>query len=338
MSLLSFMTESELATELSSRNGLIPVSIDSSRPEVAWLDLDGYHCYEGFFRQSLASYTALCKAPPAGFRTSLDALAHSGTKRGMQEGIQQGMRPTGFIFHAGRCGSTLLARVLARSRANLVLSEAAPHNQIWRALPRHDSAAIEVYRNLILAMGRRRLESYRAHIIKFTSFNIVQFRFIRAAFPGVPALFLFRDPAAMLESYRRNAPSWMGTDVGVGAFRNEPEAAIEAFFNVAASVADANFRCLDYASLNEDILPCILKFVGAEPFDNRDLRAMRSEFRWDAKSGSSPRLFNRAGRTPDGTAPAALQALYRQLLQRAAADWERDRSAAFCLQRKPSQQ
>jgi hypothetical protein len=185
-------------------------------------------------------------------------------------------------------------------------------------------------------MGRRRLDSYRAHIIKFTSFNIVQFGYIRAAFPGVPALFLFRDPAAVLESYCRKMPAWMSRDMGVGALWNEADAAIEAFFRVAASVADPAFRCLDYAVLNTDLLPSILRFLGAEPPDG-DFRAMRSEFRWDAKSGSSRRPFNRAGGSPDCAPPAALQALHRQLVQRSAADWERDRSAAR-LQTKPSPQ
>jgi hypothetical protein len=329
MSPPSFVTESELATELLNRPGLIPVSIDSSRLEITWLDLDGYHCYEGFFHQSLASYTALCKVPPPSFRTSLDVLA--------SVGIQQGIYPTGFIFHAGRCGSTLLAKVLARSRANLVLSEAAPHNQIWRALPRQNPAAIAIYRNLILAMGRRRLESYRAHVIKFTSFNIAQFGHIRAAFPGVPALFLFREPAAVLESYRRRTPGWIGRDLGVAASWDEPDAAIEAFFRVAASMADPDFRCLDYASLNTGFLPSILRFLRMEP-SHGDLRAMTSEFGWDAKSGRTPRPFDGVRSTPHSAAPAALAALYRQLNQRAAADWERDRSAAAYLRGKPSLQ
>jgi hypothetical protein len=322
MSLPSFVTDAELATELLNRPGVVPVSIDSSGPEVGWLDLNGYHCYEGFFHQSLALYYALCKAPPARFRTALDALA--------SPGIQQGMHPTAFIFHAGRCGSTLLARVLARSRANLVWSEAAPHNQVWRALPRHDPAAIEIYRNLILAMGRRRLSSYRTHIIKFTSFNIVQFASIRAAFPGVPALFLFRDPGAALESCRRKSPSWIGRDLGVGALWSEPADAVEAFFSVAAGIADPDFRCLDYASLNADFLPSILGFLCAEPPES-DLRVMRSEFRWDAKSGSGRRPFNQAGGTRDFAVPAALQVLYRQLVQRSAADWEADRSTSISL-------
>src|SRR5438270_6483250 len=37
-----------------------------------------------------------------------------------------GIGPTGFIFHMSRCGSTLIAQMLAASDRNVVVSEAAP--------------------------------------------------------------------------------------------------------------------------------------------------------------------------------------------------------------------
>lgn len=38
--------------------------------------------------------------------------------------------PAGFVFHVSRCGSTLVARMLAASRRSLVLSEADPVNSL----------------------------------------------------------------------------------------------------------------------------------------------------------------------------------------------------------------
>jgi len=127
------------------------------------------------------------------------------------------------IFNTGRCGSTLLAKVLARSRKNLVLSEAAPHNEVWQCLS-EGPEGMTLYRNLLLAMGRTRGTNCEAHIIKFTSVSMVHFDFIRAAFPGVPALFLFREPRAVLSSYaRRSFPwsEWMGGSFGKWTGANE---------------------------------------------------------------------------------------------------------------------
>jgi hypothetical protein len=265
-----------------NRPGFIPVEIRSSPDQVVWLDLGRYHFYEGFFHQSLARYAALCRKPPERCLTPIDELAsfcHEGS-----------LYPTGFIFHSGRCGSTLLAKILARSRGNLVFSEAAPHNQIWRILPRDEARAIELYRNLVLAMGRKRVSSHRAHFIKFTSFNIVQFPFIRAAFPDVPALFLFRDRAAVVESFTRNPPGWLGQELGIGRSWNSPAEAVDDFLEAADSIRDVHFRRFDYASLTPELLPSMLEFFNVHP-DPKDLRLMLSEFEWDSKAAGVRRPF-----------------------------------------------
>ena len=150
-----------------------------------WADLKGFHFYQGFFVESLADFVRLHGHPPTSFLTSLEVLADALTPESPE--------PSAFIFHAGRCGSTLLSRVLARSRLNNVLSEAPTHNQIWHLLMnlnQLDRAAI--FRKLLLATGRRRLESHRAYIVKFSSYNVIRFAQIRSAFPNTPSLFLFR--------------------------------------------------------------------------------------------------------------------------------------------------
>ena len=311
MDIAPHLTAGELDVELSKRPGLIPVAIANDSAQILWLDLDAYHAHEGFFHQSIAAYTALCKTTPRRFFTAFDVL---GSIR-----VPDTLRPTGFIFHAGRCGSTLLVKILARSRGNLVFSEAAPHNQIWRALPPDRAARLATYRNLITAMGRRRLESYRAHIVKFTSFNIMQIESIRAAFPGVPALFLFRDPAAAMDSFARNPPGWLGRDVGFGQPWRQMEPALEGFLRAASLTIDRNFRCLDYSSLSPEFLPSILDFLGVRP-TAQEFRAMLSEFHRDAKSGL-PRSLEPAGAVPGSPVSGVLRSLYRQLIGRVRADW-----------------
>jgi len=294
------LSQERLEDELAFREGLIPVDIDTDHGRISWVDLEQYHCYRGFFRDSLQSWAALRGSNLDRFTSSLDVL----------DSIRipsNSLSPTAFIFHAARCGSTLLAQVLARSRENMVFAEAAPHNQIWRA-----ESPATAYRNLFLAMGRRRLPSYRSHIVKFTSFNILKFHQIRAAFPRVPALFLFREPAAMLESYRRASPSWIGRELGVGRILETPETAVEAFFRAALSIRDPHFRCLDYAQLRPESITSILKFLGLNP-SPQELRLMAAAFAWDAKSGAVARPFT--PRLPGAAAalPERLRGLYAEL-------------------------
>jgi hypothetical protein len=307
------LTESQLVAELSERPGLIPVSIDPSRLEIIWLDLESYHSYEGFFYQSLDVYRSLRRCPPALFTTSIDVLR----KLPLDDSVQ----PTGFIFHSGRCGSTLLAKVLARSRENLVFSEAAAHNLVWKSLPGCGCEAIKMYRNLVLAMGRRRLASYRGHFIKFTSFNIMRFDSIRAAFPDTPAIFLFNEPGAVLESSAREVLPFLGVDVGLSRIWPDAGAAFADFCGAALAVRDPKFRCLEYSALTPRNLPSILRFLGREPASAKELALMESAFLWDAKSGRSPRRFEPRG-PAQPCADSSLVALYRELVDRARSDWE----------------
>jgi hypothetical protein len=301
------LTELEFQAEYAARPGLIPVELDTVGRTIVWLDLNGFHCQEGFFRDSLATYSALRRGNPWRCASDLDLLLSPALTAGC-------VSPTAFIFHAGRCGSTLLSRAIARSTNHLVFSEAAPHNQIWRNTSGANDSCLSMYRNLLLLMARPRLPSYRAHIVKFTSFNIVQFDFIRAAFPGVPALFLFRSPEQILSSYRRETPQWMGKDLGVGKVWHTPETAVGDFFRQALSIRDPDFRYLDYKDLTPESLPGILRFFHLDPSAS-ELTAMLAEFQWDAKSGNRQQPFSRNLRESPA-APHELRRLYEELSRR----------------------
>jgi hypothetical protein len=305
-------TVSQFLPELAVHRGLIPVEIDVIRRQIVWQDLGTYHLYEGFFRDSLASYRMLRKTPPIRFRTPIEALEERPDDHAC-------VYPTAFIFHAGRCGSTLLARALARSRENLVFSEAAPHNQIWRVLPKDERVAIQLYRNLVLAMSRKRLDSHRAHIIKFTSFNVVHFSLIRKAFPEVPSLFLFRDPAAILASCDRKAPGWIGKDLGRGHQWKSTAVAVEDFFRSAIAIHEPNFFRLDYVNLNPKSLEGVLRMLKMEP-SGSDLKLMQAEFSWDTRSREKRKRFERSTTLQIAVPPTESSRLYQQLSQTAQQD------------------
>jgi hypothetical protein len=202
-----------------------------------------------------------------------------------------------------------------------VFSEAAAHNLAWKILPECGSSAIELYRNLLLAMGRRRLASYRAHFIKFTSFNIRRFELIRAAFPDTPAIFLFRQPNAVLESSARQVQPFLGQDVGLGRIWYQADTAFEDFCNAALALRDPKFRCLNYSGITPQNLPSILEFFRGEPSSPRELALMEAEFLWDAKSGRIPRRFVPRN-AATGPADPRLLGLYGELVDRSRSDWE----------------
>lgn len=59
-------------------------------------------------------------------RSGMDALSN-------WQARSPGIAPTAFVFHASRCGSTLLAQVLAGFASHIVLSEPPPLDALLRA-------------------------------------------------------------------------------------------------------------------------------------------------------------------------------------------------------------
>ncbi|MCX6046225.1 MAG: hypothetical protein NT075_14025 [Chloroflexi bacterium] len=120
--------------------------------------------------------------------------------------------PSGFIFHMSRCGSTLFAKALARTAHHIVIDEGTPLNDgVWHYLTggwqkpiTYNKQAITIYKNLLLALGRRRSNTQQAYFVKFRSWNAVFMDFITQIFPDVPVLFIYRDPVEVLVSGQWN--------------------------------------------------------------------------------------------------------------------------------------
>lgn len=332
------LTKEQLLFELHRYPGLVPVAIEIRTRQLEWLDLETYHFYEGFFHKGLDGFAALKRVrseqSSERFATDLDVL-------GDQRILVDSIYPTGFIFHAGRCGSTLLTRILARDRRHLVIGEAEAHNQVWRALTNDGGAALnssdekqQIYKHLLLAMGRKRLPRHEAYFIKFTSFNILFFNFIRSIFPEVPALFLYREPLDMLASYAKAPPRWL--DSKQQTFRrllvktspdgreaenalDAPADAVAAFFTAGLRAGENGARYLNYAELNPANLPAILSFLNVSA-TTKQLTTMESQFRFDSKVDHGATAFVGSAKrqeTPsiEECASGKLRQLYDELAQ-----------------------
>jgi hypothetical protein len=123
--------------------------------------------------------------------------------------------PSGFIFHLSRCGSTLLSRMLAASDQHLVLSEPSLIDTILNlpmGKPTSESlgaadqqARAEAHRaawlrDVLRSLARKRNANWQRLFVKCDMWQIGEIHVLRAAFPKVPWIFLYRDPLEVLQS------------------------------------------------------------------------------------------------------------------------------------------
>ncbi|RON38251.1 sulfotransferase family protein [Pseudomonas frederiksbergensis] len=116
--------------------------------------------------------------------------------------MSPGLAPSAFIFHASRCGSTLISQMLAQLDDHIVISEPPPLD----ALLRSDLPAVErraALAGLLSAYGQRRVGSEQRLVIKLDAWNIAELPLLRECFPDTPWLFVYRDPLEIAVSHQR---------------------------------------------------------------------------------------------------------------------------------------
>lgn len=129
-------------------------------------------------------------------RTDLSALI-----AGAEE---ETLEPDGIVFHMSRCGSTLVAQMLAAVPHHIMVSEAAPIDDVvqWAMT---SGAPLErqvaALRAVVAALGRNRTGQARRYFLKLDSWNILALPLFRAAFPDTPWIFLYRQPEEVMVSH-----------------------------------------------------------------------------------------------------------------------------------------
>ena len=188
-------------SRIAATPGLVPVAIDHrDGGQVLWADL-GDHPFREW--QFLFSVKHLAENDLIGdaFHTGFDILQDDRVVNG-------GIKPRGFVFHISRCGSTLVAKALARSQSHVVITQGGPLQRgfwatltdDWRKPLEATPEAFAMFRNLVSAMTRPRRPEQDTAFVKFISWNVLYAEFIAAAYPDVPALFLYRDPVEVIAS------------------------------------------------------------------------------------------------------------------------------------------
>jgi hypothetical protein len=110
--------------------------------------------------------------------------------------------PDGLIFHMSRCGSTLAAQMLAALPAISVVSEPPPLDQILQICRADEDLAVDALQAMVAAFGRRRGPKTR-YVLKLDAWHVLMLPLFRRAFPGVPWVFLYREPVEVLVSQVR---------------------------------------------------------------------------------------------------------------------------------------
>jgi len=229
------------------------------------------------------------------------------------------LEPSGFIFHLSRSGSTLVGRTLGALDGAFVISEPPPVDTILRAsLPgANDETRAEWLRGLIGALGRRWQGNERRYFVKFDAWAARHVGLIARAFPGVPWIFLYRDPLEVVVSHQRQvtyfmspdaAPSFFGIDVA-SAVRIPPfEYQARVLAQIMQDVLESNpepKRLVNYNELPSAIWDRVAPLFGVVP-TGAEVERMRALAGVDVKAPSQ-RFQPDAGMKWE-TADAALRA------------------------------
>ncbi|MDH1210081.1 sulfotransferase [Pseudomonas chengduensis] len=122
------------------------------------------------------------------------------------QAVSPGLPPTALIFHASRCGSTLMAQMLATLDDNIVLSEPPPLDNLLRAHRLDPKATLHQpawLAALVSAYGQRRQGNEQRLFIKLDAWNVFEAPLLLALYPEVPRVFLYRDPLEIVVSQLR---------------------------------------------------------------------------------------------------------------------------------------
>jgi hypothetical protein len=165
-----------------------------------WAWFGDKHLRESFYldsarRAGALPFNLLCRT-----RTDLASV--------IADGPGDALPLAGLVFHMSRCGSTLLAQMLGAVPEHLVASEPEPLDAVllwaWREqVPLAE--AVPAVRAIVAALGRRRGTGAERFFVKLDAWHTLSLPLLRAAFPDVPWVYLFREPIEVMVSHQRMA-------------------------------------------------------------------------------------------------------------------------------------
>ncbi|MBZ4420920.1 sulfotransferase family protein [Myxococcus sp. RHSTA-1-4] len=193
---------------LAPLDGWVPgrIYVAEGRLRVDWCHLGTQRFADPFFDQTLERRLRHPFALLFRHQTSLETLVE-------RHAARPGLPVRGLVFHMSRCGSTLVAQMLAALPRHIVLSEAGPVDTVLRAHLRvpgiSDTQRIEWLRAVVGVLGQRRNPEEQAVFLKLDAWHVLELPLLQRAFPGVPWLFLYRDPVEVMASHQNHRGAHM---------------------------------------------------------------------------------------------------------------------------------
>jgi len=280
--------------------GWLPYALSATA--VDWADFSGVTLDGGF--QTIATGAALARPINRLLRCRMGIDAFL---RGPPEGLRL---PDGLVFHMSRCGSTLVARMLAALPGSYAVNEAEPLNALLRiARDSPEELRIAALRAMVGALGRR---PSRRWFLKLSASSALDLPLFRRAFPGIPWTFLHRDPPAVIASQMKlrapefepiiTPPAYFGLPPDAADDEEDYVARVLARFCEAALAADGS-GFVDHADLPDAFTSTILPHFGIGA-DEADAAALRNLPRWHAKRPDQPWSPDKAPSDPATKAAA----------------------------------
>ena len=205
----------------------------------------------------------------------------------------RGVEPGGFIFHMSRCGSTLIAQMLAALKRNIVISEARPIDQVLRA-SMNESQRIDLLRWTIHALAHRNNEERL--FVKFDAWHVLQLPLIIQAFPRTPWVFVYRDPVEVLVSQQRERgvqvipgamnPAMFGLDPQEPWITKLDEYAARVLARFCEAAVEhrtcGRSHFIEFGELPDAVSESLLPHFG-DGYSSAEIEAMRRAAQFDAK-------------------------------------------------------
>lgn len=301
------LDRAEALRAIADNPGVVPVAIDPfGDGKIYWADIGDYPLREWQFIYTI-KHLAEADAIGMTFTSDFDILDDDAVSA-------DGIYPTGFIFHVSRCGSTLVAKAVARSEHNIVINQGGPLQRgFWSKLTNDWRHALEPtpenlarFRRLVLAMTRKRRSNQTTSFVKFISWNVLYLDFISRAFPDVPCVFLYRDPVEVIASVMKETTAALVSKGGrqAGFLVGEPGANTTAmtdieylahcyanYFQTALKAVRKGIHLVNYTDITPATFPAILGRGLDAKIPTDEMSVMLEQFRFHSKDDEDATKF-----------------------------------------------